>query len=237
MLSNVVDPVRIAHPTAVAAICFVIALIGAGMRVSAASLEGPDSAALDGRAIDGAARGLAIVSRAAPQPDPLLRRRPSNPLDQIRLDTLTATTDRPLFSSSRRPPPRAVATAVIEPVQPAPPPPREPERPPLALIGSIVGKGDAIALVLDQTTNQVQLLRRGDSHAGWTLNAVQPREVTLSRNAQTEVLVLSSTAVAPNEATAIPGETVPGVPVAGAGTSYAPFIPRSTPKNGESDGL
>jgi|GEM_PF-1845147 len=165
-----------------------------------------------------------------------------NPLWSIPLSVLTATQERPIFSASRRPPPRAVAGPPIQPVMVPVAKPVEPERPALALIGAVVGESDAIAVFLDRTNQKIVRLRSGDSHAGWVLSSVQPREVTLKKAEQTEVLELQRQEgpVSPG----IPG--IPGIPgghpptpaaVSGVTGSYAPFVPRSTPKNGESDGL
>jgi general secretion pathway protein N len=68
------------------------------------------------------------------------------------------------------------------------------------------------------------------------LSSVLPREVTLKKADQTEVLGLQR-----QDGPGAPG--IPGMPpplpaaVGGVPGSYAPFVPRSTPKNGESDGL
>src|ERR1700754_2081531 len=162
-----------------------------------------------------------------------------NPLWSIPLSVLTATQERPIFSASRRPPPRAVAGPPIQPVIVPLAKPTEPERPALLLIGAVVGDNDAIAVFLDRTNQGVVRLRAGDAHAGWVLSSVLPREVTLKKADQTEVLVLQRQD-GPG-ALGIPG--IPGMPppmpaaVGGASGSYAPFVPRSTPKNGESDGL
>jgi general secretion pathway protein N len=161
-----------------------------------------------------------------------------NPLWAIPLSVLTATQERPIFSASRRPPQRAVAAPPVDQVT-APPPPKAaaPELPSLALIGAVVGEGDAIAVFLDQTNQKIVRLHLGESHAGWELSAVAPREVTFKRAERTEVLTLKrqdGTAAVAGTATA-PGLVVPAA--AGGNTSYAPFAPRSTPKNGESDGL
>jgi general secretion pathway protein N len=111
----------------------------------------------------------------------------------------------------------------------------------LVLIGAVVGDGDAIAVFLDRTSQKVVRLRQGDSHAGWVLNSVLPREVTLAKADQTEVLALKrqdGPAGVPAVPGAPPGASAPAVPVVGRlDNSYAPFVPRSTPKNGESDGL
>jgi general secretion pathway protein N len=155
-----------------------------------------------------------------------------NPLWSIPLSVLSATLERPIFSASRRPPQRAVAAPPVDEVV-AVVKPAEPDRPPLVLIGAVVGEGDAIAIFLDQTSQKIIRLRQGDTHAGWNLGSVQGREVTLKRADRSEVLVLR-TAVGP---AAAGGETAMPVPQSLAGVPDAPFVPRSTPKNGESDGL
>jgi general secretion pathway protein N len=165
-----------------------------------------------------------------------------NPLWSIPLSVLTATQERPIFSASRRPPPRAVAGPPIQPVVAPVAKPAEPERPALMLIGAVVGDNDAIAVFLDRTNQRIVRLRAGDAHAGWVLNSVLPREVTLKKAEQTEVLELQR-----QDGPGSPGiPGIPGIPgmppampamVGGVGGSYAPFVPRSTPKNGESDGL
>jgi general secretion pathway protein N len=162
-----------------------------------------------------------------------------NPLWSIPVSALTVTQERPIFSASRRPPPRAVAGPPIQPVIVPVAKPAEPERPALALIGAVVGDGDAIAVFLDRTNQKIVRLRSGDAHAGWVLSSVQGREVTLKKAEQTEVLALQRQDGPGTPA--IPG--IPGAPppmpaaVSGVDGSYAPFVPRSTPKNGESDGL
>jgi general secretion pathway protein N len=162
-----------------------------------------------------------------------------NPLWSVPLSVLAATQERPIFSASRRPPPRAVAGPPIQPVIMPVAKPAEPERPALVLIGAVVGDNDAIAVFLDRTNQKIVRLRSGDTHAGWVLSSVLAREVTLKKAEQTEVLVLlrqdgpGSPAIL-----GIPG-VPPPIPAAAGGVagSYAPFVPRSTPKNGESDGL
>jgi general secretion pathway protein N len=163
-----------------------------------------------------------------------------NPLWSVPLSVLTATQERPIFSASRRPPPRAVVGPVVEPVAaPVVQKLAEPEHPPLALIGAVVGESDAIAVFLDRTNMAVVRLRAGETHSGWELSSVLPREVTLKKADQVEVLVLQRPDGPPGPAAGLPIQPAqvyqPAQPVSGA--DYAPFIPRSTPKNGESDGL
>jgi len=70
------------------------------------------------------------------------------------------------------------------------------------------------------------------------LSSVLGREVTLKKADRSEILVLQrqeGPAAVP-ATQALPGQVIPAASSAGA-TSYAPFTPRSTPKNGESDGL
>ena len=197
--------------------------------------EGPGEAA---GAVDlGSLKPISGPGREASKPLPS-----GNPLWAVPLSALTATQERPIFSASRRPPQRAVVATPVNPVSaPVAQKPAEPEHPPLALIGAVVGDGEAIAVFLDRTNQKIVRLRQGDSHAGWLLNSVQPRQVTFEKADQTEVLALKRQD-GPASVPAVPGvptsAAVPAVPVAGAvDNSYAPFVPRSTPKNGESDGL
>ena len=200
----------------------------------AATSSGPDLLG-NGRAQDadivdlGSVKPIARPSRDVTKPPPS-----GNPLWSIPLSNLSATQERPIFSASRRPPPRALAAPPVEQV--AVPPPTlaaAPEPPPLALIGAVVGESDAIAVFVDRASQKMVRLRQGESHAGWVLSTVLRREVTLTKDDRTETIELKSTTVS--------GAPVMPMPTAiGAGpadNSYAPFIPRSTPKNGESDGL
>jgi general secretion pathway protein N len=161
-----------------------------------------------------------------------------NPLWSVPLSVLIATQERPIFSASRRPPQRAVvAPPVDEAKAPAPQKMAEPERPPLALIGAVVGESDAIAVFLDRTSQKIVRLRQGEAHSGWMLSSVQGREVALKKADRTEVLVLQRQdgPAGSTGASAVPGL----IPAAGGvDASYAaPFVPRSTPRRGESDGL
>lgn len=156
-----------------------------------------------------------------------------NPLWSVPLSALTATQERPIFSASRRPPPRAVIAPPAEvsgPVLAS----AEPERPPLALIGAIVGEGDSIAVFVDRTSQKMIRLRPGEAHAGWVLASVLRREVTLRKADRSETIELKAADI-PVQASVLPA-TAPRN-AGGLDTSYAPFIPRSTPKNGEHDGL
>ena len=106
----------------------------------------------------------------------------SNPLWKIPLADLRVTVERPLFSPSRRPPraPLAAPPVISSPL----PPPRvtQPQRPALALLGTIIGERDKIAVFLDETTKDTVRLRVGQDHAGWTLRSVHGREVDLQKD-------------------------------------------------------
>lgn len=130
------------------------------------------------------------VAPAARQGDEAAKLAPAgNPLWSIPLSMLSATQARPIFSASRRAPQRAVIAPPVEPVV-APPAPKGPERPTLALIGAIVGDRDAVAVFLDQTNQKIVRLRQGEAHAGWVLNSVLRREVTLKKADRIETLAL-----------------------------------------------
>jgi general secretion pathway protein N len=173
---------------------------------------------------------------AGPRREPLKPAVSGNPLWSIPLSVLTATQERPIFSASRRPPPRAVAGPRIEPVSAPVLKAVEPEHPPLALIGAVVGDSDAIAVFLDRTNQGIIRLRAGETYAGWVLSAVLRREVTFKKDDLTEVLELKRLETSPGPAGS-PGLPVPPTQAAGSAGAYAPFTPRSTPKNGEADGL
>ena len=178
---------------------------------------------------------------ARPKVEPAKVLPSGNPLWSVPLSALTATQARPIFSASRRPPQPAVVAPAAEPAATRPPPVAQAEHPPLALIGAVVGAGEAIAVFLDRTSQKVVRLRPGDSHGGWKLSGVESREVTFSKDNRTETLALKRQ----EGPTGTPGAnvpsgepSVPAMPVASAQDgSYAPFVPRHTPKNGESDGL
>jgi general secretion pathway protein N len=176
----------------------------------------------------GAVKPIGAPDRAASPPVPR-----GNPLWSVPLSALTATQERPIFSVSRRPPPRGVIAPVAE-VENAPAPPKAAEAGPmLALIGAVVGEGDSIAVFIDRASLKTVRLRPGEAHAGWVLSSVLRREVTLKKDDRTETIGLKAMEGQP----ATPGLPPPSAIGAAPVGSYAPFTPRSTPKNGESDGL
>jgi general secretion pathway protein N len=216
-------------PLAVATVWFAPPMSHAATSASSDILSNDGANEAAGTVDIGGLKPLLKPSREGAGPVPR-----GNPLWAVPISALTATQERPLFSASRRPPPRAVVGPVVEQINvPVVQKAAEPERPALALIGAVVGDNDAIAVFLDRTNQKIVRLRQGEMHAGWVLRSVLRREVTLQKDEQTEVLALqrqdglAGTAGAPGLA----------IPASGGDVSYAPFVPRSTPKNGESDGL
>src|ERR1700694_4881990 len=98
------------------------------------SSDGPGGAA---DSVDlGSLEPIARPDREAGSPPPS-----GNPLWSVPLSVLTATQERPIFSASRRPPPRAVIGPRIEPAN-VPIVEKPTEHPSLALIGAVVGDSD-----------------------------------------------------------------------------------------------
>jgi general secretion pathway protein N len=221
-----------------AALCAVLGIAATSAATTSSRMDIlSDDAAGPAESVDvGAVRPIAQPAQAASKPVPR-----GNPLWAVPLSALPTTQERPIFSASRRPPPRAVAASPAEEVQ-APPPPKPVDAPPpLLLVGAVVGEGEAIAILVNRTDQKVVRLRQGESLGGWSLTAVQPREVTLKQGDRSEVLALQrpdGTSSAPPAGAPTPADaggmlTMPTT----TDTPFAPFVPRSTPKNGESDGL
>jgi general secretion pathway protein N len=131
-----------------------------------------------------------VVPAPASAPAPVAERALSdNPLWGIPLTQLPVTRDRPIFSSSRRPPPPAVAPADVSKVV-AIPKPSEPERPQLSLVGTIVSDDERFGIFLDQSTNAVLRLKVDEDYQGWKLRSVQSREATFERDQEVVTLPL-----------------------------------------------
>src|ERR1700716_3247300 len=127
-----------------------------------------------------------VVSPPAPVAERALS---DNPLWGIPLTQLPVTRGRPIFSSSRRPPPPAVAPAAVPKVA-AVSKPKEPERPPLSLVGTIASGDEGFGIFLDQSTKTALRLKVGEDYQGWKLRSVQGREATLEKDQQVVTLAL-----------------------------------------------
>jgi general secretion pathway protein N len=110
-----------------------------------------------------------------------------NPLWAVPLKELSATRERPIFSSSRRP---LTASVAAVPYVPPPPKPAEPDRPQLSLVGTIAGDKEGFAIFLDRLANTVIKLRTGQEHKGWILRVVRSRETVMEKGDKTATLEL-----------------------------------------------
>lgn len=115
----------------------------------------------------------------------------SNLLWTTPLSELTATRERPIFSSERRVSPVFGPAMGDSPERPAT------DRPRLTLMGTISGADD-IAIFLDESTKITVRLRTGESHLGWMLQAVKGREATLQKDRETALMVIPTLAAKQN---------------------------------------
>jgi hypothetical protein len=119
---------------------------------------------------------------------------PGNPLWRIPLDSLSVTRERPLFSASRRPPPAPPPEPATNAASSAP---VEPERPPLTLQGTAIGKPRDIALVLDEVAKSSVSLRVGEAVQGWYLRSVNHEAVTLEKDDRLVIIALPAPSASP----------------------------------------
>ena len=134
----------------------------------------------------------APVRTAMRSPDAAVEHPPShgNPLWAPPLKQLSITRERPIFSPSRRPPPPAAPPYVAPVAVRTPQKPKEPERPQITLLGTILGTSDSIGIFLNPATRDIVRLRLGEDHEGWALRSVKTREVTLVKDRDRVVLEL-----------------------------------------------
>jgi Type II/IV secretion system protein len=160
-------------------------------------MVGDMRAALGGLSI---AAGLALGSAPAvaidliPQPQPGAV--PANPLATQPLDGLSATRDRPLFSSNRRPPPPPVALA---PAPALPPPP-----PNVAFLGVVMDGSEAIAVVRARPSGEFTRVQIGDDVGGWKVSQIAERRLVLSLEGRFATFTLFSGEGAKQPAGGIP---------------------------------
>jgi general secretion pathway protein N len=163
-----------------------------------------------------------------PAGDPVGSTPAGNPLWAIPLSKLSASRDRPVFSPSRRPPPR-VPVAPIAVMAKPPAPVARPSAPlNMKLVGAVVGESDAIAIFINLADHTIFRMRPGNIRDGWQLNSILGREATLKNGDRTEVLVLSKpgTALDPQP----PSARLPGVRAPGYGPAA---VTRTTPNAGD----
>lgn len=131
-----------------------------------------------------------------------------NPLWAVPLSALSATRERPLFAATRRPPPPVVTAEAAPPPPPPPPPPPEPEKPHFALVGTVIGEPQGIAVVRDQSTSSLVRVRVGEAVSGWRLRSVDERTMIIEKNSQVVTLSLPEKNSAPQLAPG-PGSPFP----------------------------
>jgi general secretion pathway protein N len=171
--------------------------------------------------LDVPATGTATAEGSQPSPvqEPAVaqtgQQRNGNPLWGIPLKLLSATRDRPIFSPSRRPPPRADAQLAVA-VAPTVQAPKPPERPQLSLVGTIVNGDDGFAIFLDQSTRAPLRIRRGADYQGWMLRQIEARSVTLQKGDDVAVL-------------AFPPPSSNPAPAAAASLAQSPSVPPAPP--------
>src|SRR4051812_45898625 len=112
-----------------AALCAVLGITESGAATSSRmDILSDDAAGSPAESVDvGAVRPIARPAPATSKPVPR-----GNPLWSVPLSALIGTQERPIFSATRRPPPRAVAAVPAEEAQTPPPKPAE-APPPLML--------------------------------------------------------------------------------------------------------
>jgi hypothetical protein len=147
--------------------------------------------------------------QSAPAAEPSGRELPANPLWAIPLKQLSSTRERPIFSPSRRPPSPPVVGPPTVAVRVAPKS-AGPQSPEFALIGTVIGEKESIAVFADETTKNAIRLRTGEAHKGWALRSVHAREATLERDGESAILGLlrpgtEQTASIPRPAAERPG--------------------------------
>jgi hypothetical protein len=169
-------------------------VIAATTYLSACVAHGQDAGASGSNRID---------PIAEPQPtnaeNPSLRQAPppGNPLSRIPIDSLSVTRERPLFSVSRRPPPPSPALPVPPATNAVSSAPAKPERPPLTLQGTAIGKPRDIALVLDEVAKRSVSLRVGEAVQGWYLRSVDHDAVTLEKGDRIVIIALPAPSASP----------------------------------------
>jgi hypothetical protein len=161
--------------------------------------------------VDAVNSGKAVPVRTATlSPDAAVERPPpgGNPLWALPLKQLSITQERPIFSPSRRRPPPAAPAYVAPVAVQTPPKPKEPERPSITLVGTILGRSESIAIFLNPATRDIVRLLLGEDHEGWALRSVKTREVTLVKDRERVVLELAP----PGDQAVVADSTPPAVP-------------------------
>jgi general secretion pathway protein N len=149
-------------------------VVGAAFTAQTSGQEA-DRAQMAARQEQALAPGVMESASAADQSDAASGK--ENPLEAIPLRVLSETRDRPIFSPSRRPPAPVIVDTPAQPTTPVAA--TEHQLPPLALIGTIVGVERRIAILRNQTTNEVTQASEGQQEPGWRVREVSPRSAVV----------------------------------------------------------
>jgi hypothetical protein len=141
------------------------------------------------RAMSVAALGLIAPSpaSAADEPPPGQGEVAASPLAGQKLEHLSATRERPLFSPTRRPPP---APPTI--VQGPPPPPPPPPPPDVALLGVVMDGEQARAVIRASPADKMTRVTIGDDVGGWKVAQIEGRKLVLSLDGRLATFVMFS---------------------------------------------
>jgi hypothetical protein len=113
------------------------------------------------------------------------------------------------------------ACAVGLAAEPAPPA----ERPPLALVGTVVGNGKALAIFNEQSTGRIVFLHVGDMQDGWRVRSIGAGRVTFENEEQRANYVLAERATGQLQRPYLPPAPVPvppGTPAQAGKSQSAP---------------
>lgn len=146
---------------------------------------GPESS---GSLPESSARSAPAVDPAPPTMSPIKRETMrGNPLWATPFAALSMTSERPIFSASRRPPPPPAISVSASKALPMPPSP-PPVELRLVLVGTVVGSDQSVGIFVDETSKATLRLKLDEDYQGWRLGSVNRREVTMVRGELTETL-------------------------------------------------
>lgn len=126
---------------------------------------------------------------------------------QLKMDDFQAIVDRPLFSESRRPfVPDAIVPETTVATKKAEPPRRHED---YKLTAVIITPEQRIALVQQARESKPRHVKLNDTLDGWTVAAIEPQKLTLTRGGDTRTVMLALTKSA-TSITAVENKSEPG---------------------------
>ncbi|MCA6120293.1 hypothetical protein J6500_00015 [Bradyrhizobium sp. WSM 1704] len=133
----------------------------------------------------------------------------NNPVELQPLQQLSATKDKPLFSPTRRPPPKPVAPVARQ----EPPPPPAP--PPSVVVLGIVSEngGGRAAIRTAGTSDKVVRVRTGDDVDGWKVERIEPRRLVLTQGERSVDLAMFGGGAKPTKPTKSAERRIPRLKV------------------------